>query len=248
MLLSFLLLSKLSSTVCSLSLKTPSFSLPDTRLFSPASCFASLLLPSFSSSNLLLFLPPSPPFSALYLLFCFFPHLSPSTHLSLPLSSLSPSPLCRPHQLSRSLVSLSLGWHREQPDTWEGCFVIQQVIPPWQREGGGGGWGWWDAERKWSGRENLAGLYYYLPTYTFAASLRLQADGLSLFFLLTTGGLALLHLPSAFNFEEQEGGRKETRKEMWQWKRDEMTRKGRGRMWTKGKMNRGGLGGGRDSS
>lgn len=26
----------------------------------------------------------------------------------------------------------------------------------------------------------------------------------------------LAHLPSAFNFEEQEGGRKETRKEVWQ--------------------------------
>lgn len=32
------------------------------------------------------------------------------------------------------------------------------------------------------GREDLEGLYYYLPTYTFSASLRLRADGLSLFF------------------------------------------------------------------
>lgn len=31
-------------------------------------------------------------------------------------------------------------------------------------------------------REDLEGLYYYLPTYTFSASLRLRADGLSLFF------------------------------------------------------------------
>lgn len=141
MLLSFLLLSKLSSTVCSLSLKTPSFSLPDTRLFSPASCFASLLLPSFSSSNLLLF------FTSFSSFFC---SVSPVLFFSPPFPFDSPLPpsflpfslsLCRPHQLSRSLVSLSLGWHREQPDTWEGCFVIQQVIPPWQREGGGGGWG-----------------------------------------------------------------------------------------------------------
>lgn len=151
MLLSFLLPSKLSSTVCSLSLKTPSFWLPDTLSLS-FSCFLLCVL----TSSIFLFLPPSSFTScssfvcfffshslaslALHLLlffvtFSLFPFLS--AHLSLSLSSLSSPPLCRPHQRSRSLVSLSLGWHREQAHTWEGCFVIQQVIPPWQRERGG---------------------------------------------------------------------------------------------------------------
>lgn len=49
-----------------------------------------------------------------------------------------------------------------------------------QEKGGGGA----DGMHRGRGgvREDLEGLYYYLPTYTFSASLRLRADGLSLFF------------------------------------------------------------------
>lgn len=142
MLLSVLLLSKLSSTLCSLSLKTPSFPSPRHTL--------ALFLSSFRTISILLrpFFRLSPSTSLFFhplLLLCFlfsyfflsyFPCSTSCTlshflsSLYLPLSSFSSPPLCRPHQRSRSLVSLSLGWHREQADTWEGCFVIQQVIPP----------------------------------------------------------------------------------------------------------------------
>ena len=44
------------------------------------------------------------------------------------------------------------------------------------QEGVEGEGGWWDVCVRGGG-----GLYYYLLSYTFATSLRLQADGLSLF-------------------------------------------------------------------
>lgn len=138
---------------------------------------------------------------------------SPLTSPSLPLSSFSSPPLCCPHQRSRSLVLLSLGWHREQADTWEGCFVIQQVIPPWQRERGGGP-GWWDARRERRGRKDWVGLYYYLPTYTFAASLCLRADGLSLFshWQQEVSPCYVFCVRWGFGREQGRGGKTETRK------------------------------------
>lgn len=87
-------------------------------LFSDSLCLSFLsnqhLLPLLSQPLVFSFLT----FSLLHVSF-FFPSSSPS------------------HWRSRSLVSLSLGWHREQTDTWEGCFVIQQVIPLWHGRRGG---------------------------------------------------------------------------------------------------------------
>ena len=174
MLLSVLHLSQLSFTVHLLSLKTPSF-LSKTHSLS---FFGACLLPLSPLFHL------SPSFNSLpvhFLLFMicitvFFFHFLPLPFLSKHLSNLALPPLCRPHRHSSSLVSLSLSWHREQAGTWEGCFVIQQVIPPWQWGGGGGGGGGCGG---WGG--GGGGLYYYLLSYTFATSLRLQADGLSLF-------------------------------------------------------------------
>lgn len=113
----------------------------------------SLPLPAMSSLLLLFVLLPPPTFTsfissrhsltslALHRLLSFSPFPSATSPSSSLLFSLSSPPLRRPHQRSKSLVSLSLGWHREQADTWEGCFVIQQVIPPWQMGRGGGGLG-----------------------------------------------------------------------------------------------------------
>ena len=190
MLLSVPLPSKLLSKICSLSLKTrpPPHSFLNTLSFSfhqfclSKSSFLSLplclsvLSPIclFVSSflNLLLF------FLFLSLSSSFFSSIGLSLSLlsSHPLSSFSSPPLCNPCQSSRSWVALSLSWQREWADTWEGCFVIQQVIPPWHRKGGV-----LMGCREGRRREAWAGLYYYLPTYTFLASLRLRADGLSLF-------------------------------------------------------------------
>lgn len=115
MLLSFLLLSKLSSTVCSLSLKTPSFSLPDTlSLFS--SCFLLCILTSSISLFLtslffhLLLLLCCIFFCSLYLLFCFFLLFFlpfPSTHLSLPFLPFSLSPLLPSRALQELGIAVS---------------------------------------------------------------------------------------------------------------------------------------------
>ncbi|KAL7887365.1 hypothetical protein AOLI_G00050860 [Acnodon oligacanthus] len=41
-------------------------------------------------------------------------------------------------QLWVSIRSVASPWHREWRGTWEGCFVICQVVPPWGESGGGG--------------------------------------------------------------------------------------------------------------
>lgn len=112
------------------------------------------------------------------------------THLLL-FSSLSSSPpLCRPHQCSRSLVSLVSQLAQRTGRHMGGLFCNPAGHTTLAQEKGGlmgcteGGEGV---------REDLEGLYYYLPTYTFSASLRLQADGLSLFFPHRRRGLASLH-------------------------------------------------------
>lgn len=193
MLLSVLLLSKLSSTVCSLSLKTPSF-------------FPHTLSLSFSQSRLpLLSHPPffclSPSTSLFFhiLLLCFFFSYSLTSravhlllffslsasffllHSCLPLppslnlffsSSLSPSPALQELGIAVSRLAQRTGRHMG------GLFCNPAGHTTLAQERGGG---WWDVGRERRGREDWAGLYYYLPTYTFAASLCLRADGLSLF-------------------------------------------------------------------
>lgn len=231
MLLSFLLLSKLSSTVCSLSLKTPSFWLPDTLSLS-FSCFLLCVL----TSSIFLFLPPSSftSFSSLvcfffsysltalalhlmlfFVTFSLFPFLSAHLSLSLPLSSLSSPPLCRPHQRSRSLVSLSLGWHREQAHTWEGCFVIQQVIPPWQRDGGGAGADGMQGGSGGGGRTEQA----YTTTYQPIPLLHPSVCELMVSPFFPTDNRRSRLATSSKCVEvlgASREGRKETRKEVWE--------------------------------
>lgn len=117
------------------------------------------------------------PFSLASITFwCYFLPLSFSSP-SLPLSSLSPPPppLHCPHQRcdGGARCCSSLGWHREQADTWEGCFVILQVVPPWQREGGRG---------QGEGRTPAGAILLPSNHIPFAASPSVcVADGLSLF-------------------------------------------------------------------
>lgn len=112
------------------------------------------------------------------------------THLLLFSSHSSSPPLCRPHQCSRSLVSLVSRLAQRTGRHMGGLFCNPAGHTTLAQEKGGlmgcteGGEG---------GREDLEGLYYYLPTYTFSASLRLRADGLSLFFSHRRRGLASLH-------------------------------------------------------
>lgn len=199
------------------------------------------LSPSLHLFLILYFFFPSS-LASLTLLFTFSISFSLSHHFSSP-------PLYRPHQRSRSLVSLSLGWHREQADTWEGCFVIQQVIPPWHKKEGG----WWDARREGRGREDWAGLYYYRPTYTFCASLCLWADGLSLFSHWWREVSPHYILSACQGFRNKvERGRKEMRKRVdgsgrkcGNDRRDKRERKKSRGMGMKGNMNRGLARGGR---
>lgn len=85
----------------------------------------------------------------------------------------------------------------------------------------GRGWGgWWDARREGSGREDWAGLYYYLPTYTFRASLCLWADGLSLFSHWWREVSPRYILSAHWGFRNRvEKGRKEGNEEerKWEW-------------------------------
>ena len=119
----------------------------------------------------------------------FFVHFLPLPFLSKHLSNLALPPLCRPHRHSSSLVSLSLSWHREQAGTWEGCFVIQQVIPPWHRKG-------------WKGRgaDGMCvcvggGGLILLPAILYLCYIPPSASWWSLPFFPPTGGLAFPHSP-----------------------------------------------------
>lgn len=86
--------------------------------------------------------------------------LLPSTsffflHLSLSLSA-------HTFILCRSIRSVASTWHREWRGTWEGCFVICQVVPPTGESQGEGEWGEWNWN--WCG-------------YTFSVTLHLLPSG-----------------------------------------------------------------------
>lgn len=125
------------------------------------------------------------------------PFCHPSSFASLPYSASSSLPLifissylCHIQKHFRSLVLLPLSWHRQQGDTWEGCFVIQQVIPPWHRQGGGGCW--WDKGTREGGRSEQSYITTFQPIPFLHPSVCMLMVS-SFFFPPTMGGLASLH-------------------------------------------------------